>query len=101
MHPRKLHLFFFQKQEQEYDLIATNDKSEEIELRNLNHDHPKTMSTLDVLIKGIPEKDIENYGFVLFSLIFVVFNLIYWPWLLVASDYFQWDVDLTYNVKDD
>jgi len=58
-------------------------------------------SAVDNFLRGYEEKDIEKYGFRAFSLLFVLFNLIYWPWLLVSSEYFTWDVDLTYNVEED
>jgi len=40
---------------------------------------------------------IEVYGFLLTIIGFLVFNLIYWFWLLVASDYLYSYVDLDYN----
>jgi len=35
----------------------------------------------------------SNYSFKLFALAFVVFNFIYWIWLIVASAYFDWETN--------
>jgi len=44
---------------------------------------------------------IHMYGFRLLFISFLLFNLGYWPWLLLKSNYFQWDVDPKYNVRDE
>jgi hypothetical protein len=49
----------------------------------------------------MPEAELEKYGFILFFALFLVFNLIYWPWLLISSGYYDWVVDLKHNPKDE
>jgi len=39
----------------------------------------------------------EKWAFLIFSVVFFVFNIIYWSWLLVESDYFDWTVNATHN----
>jgi hypothetical protein len=40
---------------------------------------------------------IEKFAFLIFCFIFVVFNIIYWTWLLISSDYFNWNVNASWN----
>ncbi|ODM88034.1 Glycine receptor subunit alphaZ1 [Orchesella cincta] len=43
----------------------------------------------------------EKFAFIIFSVVFTSFNVIYWTWLLVASDYFNWSVNETLNADLD
>jgi len=40
---------------------------------------------------------VEVYGFLFTIIGFTLFNLIYWPWLLISSKYFSNAVDLNFN----
>jgi len=42
----------------------------------------------------------EKYGFVAVAGSFVMFNVIYWPWLLLASGHFKYLVNFDYNSPD-
>ncbi|XP_021951306.1 glycine receptor subunit alphaZ1 [Folsomia candida] len=39
----------------------------------------------------------EKWAFLIFSVVFILFNIWYWSWLLTASDYFNWNVNATHN----
>jgi hypothetical protein len=66
---------------------------------SLRHDFP-SLSKMEVFIRNLKEEQIERYGLRSFIILFFLFNLIYWPWLLVASRYFNWELDFTYNIND-
>ncbi|OXA64552.1 Glycine receptor subunit alphaZ1 [Folsomia candida] len=40
---------------------------------------------------------IEQYGLYILSLAYVIFNIIYWTWLMKESNYLQWSVNSTFN----
>src|SRR5277367_2467235 len=40
---------------------------------------------------------VEGNAFIIISAIFVLFNVIYWSWLLIGSGYFEWHVDPRLN----
>lgn len=44
---------------------------------------------------------IEKYAVVIFSVVFIIFNVIYWSWLLTVSDYYNWSVNETLNADVD
>ena len=44
---------------------------------------------------------VERYAFVIFSVIFIVFNVVYWTWLLQAAKYFDWSVNATHTAIED
>ena len=42
---------------------------------------------------------VEVYGFLFTIVGFVFFNLIYWPWILINSNYYNDNVDFNYNSR--
>jgi len=46
-------------------------------------------------------KKIERMVVPVYLITFIIFNLIYWPWLLGSSGFFDWEVDPTYNAPYD
>ncbi len=84
----------------DYDRISGEELPEAIEMESKSR-RRRVPTNMDVLLREVPEEDLETYGFYAFLLFFIIFNLIYWPWLLISADYFNWHVDLSYNVKDE
>ncbi len=42
-------------------------------------------------------KLMKRYAFLAFAVIFLTFFVIYWTWLLLSSDYFNWELNPVYN----
>lgn len=99
-------LLFTGFQNHVYDRVSTGEKPEAIEMdsggRSNNESRPRRAPPkMDVLLRDVPEAKLEKYGFYAFFILFVLFNFIYWPWLLISADYFNWHIDYTYNVKEE
>jgi len=81
--------------------MKTHEKSEDIELgvigMRLPTNHRRRMSIVEKYLLEFKEQDIERYGLAVFSLLFVVYNIVYWTWLLVSSGYFSWEIDFDHN----
>jgi len=45
----------------------------------------------------IATKVVETYGFISLCLGFTFFNLVYWPWLIISSNYGAFTVNFTFN----
>jgi len=84
--------------------VEANEKTDDVELEEFGTSSTRErrpMSPLDKYLKRFKEEDIEKYGFRAFSLLFVIYNIVYWPWLLVSSEYFNWNIDFAYNSNDE
>jgi len=44
---------------------------------------------------------VEKYGFIFISGTFIGFNIIFWPWLLISSGYFEYHVNFEHNAIED
>src|SRR5690348_1750069 len=43
---------------------------------------------------------VESNSFWLILILFIVFNAIYWSWLLIGAEHFQWSVNPLYNIVE-
>jgi len=43
---------------------------------------------------------IEKYAFIIYSIVFIIFAVLYWTWLLRSAEYFTWTVNGTHNNLD-
>ena len=44
---------------------------------------------------------IDHYGGLILLLTYVAFNVVYWTWLMTASEYGGWSVNTTWNALDE
>jgi len=46
-------------------------------------------------------RKIETFAVPIYFLLFVLFNIVYWPWIMGSSNFFKWSLDTTHNVAED
>jgi len=86
------------------DALGSTGKSGEAELQGFPHVNgvagAKPEKRKLILYRKLM-RTAENYGFLGLAGGFLVFNLLFWPWLLIRSNYYSYDVNFLNNEPDE